>query len=67
MNATPLALACVLAAATQLAAQGLDGEPLKRALKDRAASFWIYDDLDAATELAERSGKPLLVSFRCVP
>ena len=29
--------------------------------------FWVYDDLEAATAKAEKTGKPLLVTFRCVP
>ena len=36
-------------------------------LKDNAANFWIYDDIDKGYALAEETGKPLLVSFRCVP
>jgi hypothetical protein len=74
MNRTPLACSSVLGAvlaalspAPPLAAQGLDGAALRRALEDRAADFWFYDDLEGATELANESGKPLLVSFRCVP
>ncbi len=36
-------------------------------LKDNAAGFWIYDDIDAGYTKAAETGKPLLVSFRCVP
>ncbi len=36
-------------------------------LKDNAADFWIYDDLEQGFSTAKTSGKPLLVSFRCVP
>ena len=36
-------------------------------LKDQAADFWIYDDLKAGYSRASKTGKPLLVSFRCVP
>ncbi len=40
----------------------------KRArLKDNAADFWIYDDVAKGFAEAKSSGKPLLVSFRCVP
>ena len=39
----------------------------RRRLKDDAADFWIYDDLYAAEAKAKTTGKPLLVSFRCVP
>jgi predicted metalloprotease with PDZ domain len=38
----------------------------KLAEKD-LAPHWIYDDLNAALEEARRTGKPLLVLFRCVP
>ena len=48
-------------------AQGLDGDALQKALNDNAASFWIYDDLEAAYKKGRETGKPLLVSFRCVP
>ena len=36
-------------------------------LKDNVADFWIYDDLKQGFASAKTSGKPLLVSFRCVP
>ncbi len=39
----------------------------RKRLKDNAADFWIYDDLELGFEKARTSGKPLLVSFRCVP
>ena len=47
--------------------QGLEGLELQKALKDEAAGFWIYDDIPEGLRAAEKSGKPLLVSFRCVP
>jgi hypothetical protein len=31
------------------------------------AEHWIYDDVNAAREEARKTGKPLLVLFRCVP
>jgi serine protease Do len=43
-------------------------EPLQELLKDTGlASRWVYTDVDRATAEARRSGKPLLVMFRCVP
>ena len=36
-------------------------------LKDGASDFWIYDDVERGFALAKSGGKPLLVSFRCVP
>ena len=40
---------------------------IRETLKDNAADFWIYDDLDLGYAKAATTGKPLLVSFRCVP
>ena len=40
---------------------------LRATLKDNAADFWIYDDLEKGYATAAETGKPLLVSFRCVP
>lgn len=40
---------------------------LRAAMKDAAADFWIYDDLEAGDVEARRMGRPLLVSLRCVP
>ena len=40
---------------------------VRQSLEDRASDFWIYDDLDAGYRAARASGKPLLVSIRCVP
>ena len=42
-------------------------ERMRKRLKDQAAEFWIYDDVESGYALAKESGKPLLVSFRCVP
>jgi hypothetical protein len=47
--------------------EGLGGNALHKALSDNAASFWIYDDLAAATKTAKEKRKPMLVLFRCVP
>ncbi len=35
--------------------------------KVQAAGFWIYNDLPKAIESAKQSGKPILVSLRCIP
>ncbi len=66
MRAAGLALLPAMMGAP-LTAQGLEGDDLRKALEDRAASFWIYDDLDAAYKKSRAEGKPLLVAFRCVP
>ncbi len=56
-------LACT--AATLLAG---DDAALKDALEDHLlVGDWIYDDVDAGYAEAKKTGKPLLVSFRCVP
>ena len=49
-------------------AQAQDAATTKRQrLKDKAADFWIYDDIDKGYAQSAETGKPLLVSFRCVP
>ena len=45
----------------------LGGKALKEALNDTSDDLWIYDDLEKAYAEGERTGKPVLVSFRCVP
>lgn len=47
--------------------QAFQPEKLRRALKDRVADFWIYEDLPEGYARAKKTGKPLLVCFRCVP
>ena len=42
-------------------------EAVKQALGEDVAAHWIYEDLEAARREAKRTGKPLLVLFRCVP
>ena len=37
------------------------------AKKDEFADFWIYGDLQAGFAEAKRTGKPLLINYRCVP
>jgi hypothetical protein len=50
----------------RLAAAEQDG--LRQRIKDRGlAAHWIYDDFPRAQAEARRTGKPLLVLFRCVP
>ena len=45
-----------------------DPRSLKDALEDHAlADSWIYEDIEAGYRQALESGKPLLVSLRCVP
>ena len=35
--------------------------------KVEAQGFWIYNDLDKAYQSARETGKPILVSMRCIP
>lgn len=42
-------------------------EAVKQVLGEDVAAHWIYEDLEAARREAKRTGKPLLVLFRCVP
>ncbi len=41
---------------------------LQEVLKDKAVDdFWHYDSLDSAMAKAKETGKPLLITIRCVP
>ena len=63
-----LALAAFVLAGPAPSQEVLDAAAAKRVrLKDDAADFWIYDDLEEGNRRATESGKPLLISFRCVP
>ena len=47
-----------------------DPEALKKRLKDlngQKADHWIYNDISAGFSEAKRTGKPLFITFRCVP
>jgi len=59
----------VVGFATLLPASRLSAQPnLQEMLKDTSvAAHWIYDDYTQAVARATMSGKPLLVTFRCVP
>ena len=60
-------LALAVLALLALRPQESPKERLRRALGDTdLAGTWIYDDLDAATAEAGRTGKPLMVVLRCV-
>ena len=37
---------------------------IREALQDKAADFWIYEDLPAGVEELRRTGKPILLSIR---
>ncbi len=64
------AFALLLGAAAALAQEKREDREAKvRSDKERveAAAKWIYDDLPRAVLEAKKSGKPLLVVFRCIP
>ena len=61
-----LGLAVLFASGTRQE-QGMTGKDLRRELRDKAAGFWIYDDLEAAEAESLRTKRPLLLSLRCVP
>ena len=45
-----------------------DEPALKEALEDHLVSdAWIYDDIEKGFAASKKTGKPLLVAFRCVP
>lgn len=60
--------AASLSSAISWGAQDGAKEQLRIALKDNEVKGdWIYDDLPAGYALAKKTGKPLMVVFRCVP
>jgi len=61
-------VAAGLAALALLSFQEAKDRRLQESLKDTAiVGTWIYDDLDAGIAEAKKSGKPLMVVYRCVP
>ena len=41
-----------------------DSATIRKALDDKAADFWIYEDIKAGFEESRRTGKPILLSIR---
>lgn len=65
----PLRLILILWATISYAVAD-DPDALKQRLKDlngQNADHWIYNDIFAGFAKAERTGKPLFITFRCVP
>jgi len=55
-------------AAAGWAVQDVSKEQIRTGLKDtELQGAWIYDDLPAGIAEASKSGKPLMIVFRCVP
>ena len=69
MNSPTIALASLLFL-TAFAVSGAE-DRRERVLKDRTEvqerGDWVYNDLPQGIEAAKRTGKPLLVVFRCIP
>jgi hypothetical protein len=61
-----LAMCCLALPAAAQDVEDASSAKRKR-LKDNAADFWIYDDIDKGYARAAETKKPLLISFRCVP
>lgn len=44
---------------------------LEKVLSDQLSitseGFWLYNDLNAGMEAAKKNGKPIIVTFRCIP
>jgi serine protease Do len=63
-----LSVAFVLVLALPAAAQNpRDKKVLDDRKKVEAAGYWIYNDLPKAFDEAKKSGKPMVVIFRCIP
>ena len=69
MSRPTIALASLLFLTT-FAVSGAE-DRRERVLKDRTEvqgrGDWVYNDLPQGIEEAKRTGKPLLVVFRCIP
>ena len=57
----------LLSPALLLAAENRDAKVVSDRTKVVAIGGWIYNDLPKAFGEAQRTGKPLLVVFRCIP
>ena len=64
------AFLATLLVVSMLSAQAAKPPPLIDRLKDdhaRGQKQWIYNDFQKAVTEAKRTGKPIFVTFRCVP
>jgi hypothetical protein len=67
-RATSLALMATLWLAANVAAQNKREEQVRNDLaRITAQDFWIYNDVEAGFAEAKETGKPVLVTFRCIP
>lgn len=74
LRLAPLAASLVLTVAIlptglvrDLAAQSREEKVLEDHRRVTADGFWLYQDLESGLREARRSGKPLLVTLRCIP
>jgi serine protease Do len=64
----PITILCLIIAGLAQTRMAVAQAPLQNALGDQnIASFWTYDNLDLGIKRARETGKPLLVTIRCVP
>ncbi len=61
-----LLLACATLAVSH-AAENRDTKVRDDRTQVQATGNWIYNDLDRALAEGRRSGKPILVTLRCIP
>jgi serine protease Do len=62
-----IGVAVVLALASSATAQDRPTKVRNDKARVEAQGFWIYNDLPAGVAEAKKTGKPLLVVFRCIP
>ena len=71
MQLNSLLTACILifASLSALQAQNRDRNALVNNDRQRVVDdgYWIYNNIEKGIEEAEKSGKPLLIVFRCIP
>jgi hypothetical protein len=60
-------LTCLLLAVAAAAAQDRDTKVRNDRADFKDDDGWIYNDLDKGLALARKTGKPLLVTIRCIP
>jgi serine protease Do len=67
LRIVPLCLAVWLAGTGRASAQSREQKVRDDRKKVEAEGFWIYNDLGKGLAEARKTGKPLLVTLRCIP
>jgi serine protease Do len=62
-----IVLGCVFIAAQPLVAQDRDTKVRNDRKTFETSKDWVYNNLDEGIRIAKESGKPLFVTFRCIP